>query len=95
MSMASKEEDDEPTRKIVAEKKRLAKEFKNTSQNFSEFCWQKLQEAGLTEEQNVLASSLADLAIGIGRLQMAYELRIKRQMKNTVAPIRVKKPKGA
>jgi len=88
-------EEDELTRKIVAKKKPLGEEFKNSGQNFGEFCWQKLQEAGLSEEQNVLASSLADLAIDIGRLQLAYEIRVKRQMKNAVAPMRVKKPKGA
>jgi hypothetical protein len=41
---------------------------------YSDFCMKKLTEAGLTEDQQILANSLIDLAIGIGRLQVLTEL---------------------
>ena len=44
---------------------------------YSDFCMKKLTEAGLTDDQQILANSLIDLAIGIGRLQVLTELAVE------------------
>ena len=46
---------------------------------YTDFCMKKLAEAGLTEDQQILANSLIDLAIGIGRLQVLTDLAAERK----------------
>lgn len=48
---------------------------------YTDFCLRKLTEVGLSFDQLILASSLIDLAIGIGRMQVLSELAMERKIK--------------
>jgi hypothetical protein len=76
--------EDELYERFVKKKKSLMDEFQargieahergEGELTFTDFCMKKLTEAWLTDDQQSLANSLIDLALGIGRLQVLTEL---------------------
>ena len=76
--------EDELYKRFIKKKKPLMEEFQargieaqergEGDLTYTDFCMKKLTEAGLTDDQQILANSLIDLAIGIGRLQVLAEL---------------------
>jgi len=69
---------------LIKQKKPLLEEFQargieahergEDDLTYTDFCLKKLTEAGLSFDQLILANSLIDLAIGIGRVQILSEL---------------------
>lgn len=69
---------------LIKQKKPLMEEFQargieahergEEDLTYTDFCLKKLNEAELSLDQLILANSLIDLAIGIGRLQVLAEL---------------------
>jgi hypothetical protein len=50
------------------------REERGEGMNFNEFCSFKCKESGMSDEQLLVACTLADLGIGIGRLQILSEI---------------------
>jgi hypothetical protein len=74
---------------LLKQKKPLFEEFKakgfeahergEEGLSYTDFCIDKLTEAGLSYDQLILASSLIDLGIGIGQIQVLTELAQERK----------------
>jgi hypothetical protein len=75
---------------LLKQKKPLFEEFKakgieahehgKEGLSYTDFCLEKLTEAGLSFDQLILASSLIDLGIGIGQIQVLTELAEERKL---------------
>ena len=69
---------------LLKQKKPLFEEFKakgieatergKEGRSYTDFCLKKLTEAGLSFDQLIRASSLIDLGVGIGQIQVLTEL---------------------
>jgi hypothetical protein len=53
------------------------REESGESMNFNEFCSLKCKDSKMSDEQLIVACTLADLGIGIGRLQVLSEVEGK------------------
>jgi hypothetical protein len=88
--------ENEMLERAIVLKLQFGKEFQATADtDYTSFCFQRLKKAKLNEEQQIVATALIDLAIGIGRLQMMSEFyETQQKLKTYVIPFEEPKVSG-